>query len=547
MRRQSALVAILFCLTAVFSYGQGPEQEYVQIYLKIQDGDSLAAQGHSKAALQDYQEAQAELRQLANGYPRWNEKLVQFRLDYLQKQIEAVSAELPKPPAKEQPEAATKGSPGPATPPEKATPAAEAEPKVPPATVQQVGALQSQIQALSKANAQLEAKLKEALSAQPAPVDPRQLAETRARLVELEKENQLLKVTLDQRQKPAGPAQAPAQLTDQIKELQQKLAQQSKVIDALKLENEVLKKQSNASASAGGKTVADLQRKLDQTTANLATVQEERDNLRQQVEQLSKAQAGATNTSNNGIEPEALKKALEVAQARLAVYEANAVPYTPEELALFQKPKVEMSAETKPAKKSLADLPPGVGPLVGEAQRAFMARDYKKAEDRYNQVLRQDENNVYVLANLAATQFEMGDLAAAEKNVQKALTLDPDDAASLYLLGVLRLRQEKFDEALDALSRSAKLNPQNAVTQNSLGIALSQKGMRREAETAFRKALQLEPGYAEAHYNLAVEYALQNPPSKELARWHYQKALSGGHSRNETLEKKLEESASSSP
>jgi Flp pilus assembly protein TadD len=90
------------------------------------------------------------------------------------------------------------------------------------------------------------------------------------------------------------------------------------------------------------------------------------------------------------------------------------------------------------------------------------------------------------------------------------------------------------------LSRAAKIDPQNAETQNYLGITLSQKGLREAAEGALRKAIQLSPGYPSAHYNLAVVYATQQPPFRELARLHYQKAVAAGHPKNPELEKLFE-------
>ena len=99
----------------------------------------------------------------------------------------------------------------------------------------------------------------------------------------------------------------------------------------------------------------------------------------------------------------------------------------------------------------------------------------------------------------------------------------------MYLLGLLRYRQDRLDEALDALSLSAKYNPTNPATENFLGCVLADKGLRPAAETALRKALQSDPDYAEAHFNLAVVYAGNQPPSLELARWHYKRAMALGH------------------
>ncbi len=128
-----------------------------------------------------------------------------------------------------------------------------------------------------------------------------------------------------------------------------------------------------------------------------------------------------------------------------------------------------------------------------------------------------------------------------EKHIQAAVAQDPNDAFNLATLGYLKFKQEKYDEALDALSRAAKLDPENPEIQNYLGVTLSNKGLRSQAEAALRKAIGLNPNYADAQNNLAVIYISQTPPLVELARWHYQKALQAGHPHNPELEKMLAE------
>jgi tetratricopeptide (TPR) repeat protein len=135
--------------------------------------------------------------------------------------------------------------------------------------------------------------------------------------------------------------------------------------------------------------------------------------------------------------------------------------------------------------------------------------------------------------------MELNKLAEAEQNLTQALKLQPNDAFSLSLKGLVKFRQNDFDAALDLLSQAAVLDPKNAQTQNYLGLALSQKGLRIAAEAAFRKAVKLAPDYTVAHYNLAVFYATSDAPSPELARWHYQKALAAGHPKSAELEKML--------
>ncbi len=226
-------------------------------------------------------------------------------------------------------------------------------------------------------------------------------------------------------------------------------------------------------------------------------------------------------------------------RARLAVDEAQAIPYTPEELALFKQPAPQL-ANRDAEKKSIKELPGGSAQLVAEAQNYFLARQYDKAEDDYQKILQRDENNGLVLANLATIEMEQGKLDEAEKHISAAIAQSPNDAYNLSILGYLRFRQGKYDDALDALSRAAKLDPQNPEIENYLGVTLGHKGLRAQAETALRKAIQLDPNYGPAHNNLAVIYLNQSPPLVGLARWHYQKALDAGQPHNPDLEKILD-------
>ncbi len=226
-------------------------------------------------------------------------------------------------------------------------------------------------------------------------------------------------------------------------------------------------------------------------------------------------------------------------RARLAVDEAQAVPYMPEELALLKSSASVPAANTSGRKKSINELPKGSALLVAEAQNYFSAGDYDKAEADYRQILQRDPKNAPALANLAAIELQENKLADAETHITAALAQNPDDSYTLSTFGYLKFRQEKFDEAFDALSRAAKLDPQNPQIQNYLGVTLSHKGLRAQAETALRKAIQLAPNYASAHNNLAVIYLGEKPPMAELARWHYQKALELGQPRNPDLEKML--------
>lgn len=255
-----------------------------------------------------------------------------------------------------------------------------------------------------------------------------------------------------------------------------------------------------------------------------------------------KGLSGIFNRRNSGRAEEAqvaeLQNRIDTLRSRLEILEAEKIPYTDEEKKLFAEPGTgDQPANTLQAK--VATLPEGGTDDFKAGQAALVEAKYGEAEQKFLHVLKLDEENPLTLGNLALAQMEQGNYEGAEASLTRALKNDDEDAFSLSLIGTLRYRQKKFDEARDYLAKAVKLNPEDANAQHFLGSALNNLGQRKAAETALRKALQIKPGHAEAHHNLAVVYATQKPPFIALAKFHYDKAVAGGHEKNADLEKVL--------
>jgi tetratricopeptide (TPR) repeat protein len=535
MRHRFLLVAAILLASILLGRAEGVDERYVLIYNMIQEADGLNEAGQGREAAVRYLDAQKALKSLQADYPGWNGNVVTFRLNYIASKLDPLVQK---------------------TEPTNAPPVlAEGVPAAPASTNQllgQINEMQAEIKRLTKLNSELQDRVKEALSVQPAQLDPRELAKAEDQIRFLQKEKDLLKVSLEQeRAKSVAPASSGAldQERQILADVKRKLAEQTEATLALQKENEILKKQladSKPSAAIENPGSADLAQQLQSAKATLAELQTSNLTLRAEqillegrVAELAKQPKRGKSSAPR---PDDQARQLEVALARLAVYEAKPLPYTPEELALFKQPDLKASiTEPAPMKRSSKSLPPGAGPLVEEAVRAAEAEHYPEAEKKFQEVLRQDDKNLYILGNLAAVQLEQDRFADAEKTLAQAMAVDSHDPACLYTLGRLKYRQEKYDEALDALSLSAKLIPDEPRTQYFLGKTLIQKGNRTAAEAALRKAVHLRPNWADAHFSLAMVYATQQPPFKELAQWHYQKAIAAGLPRNLEFERLLEE------
>jgi tetratricopeptide (TPR) repeat protein len=362
----------------------------------------------------------------------------------------------------------------------------------------------------------------------------------------LRAENQLLKKQLSDLMAASS---AQAKLPDPARKLalaQAEIATLQSDKDILRLEKLALENRLKQGAARTVTTTVIPAPGKSEDLARIKQLEQERDELQKKLAAANKEMYGRNGQAVGGRIAE-MENQLAILRARVQVFETRQVPYTAEELALFKRPQVRLaSTDPRAGKKSVKELPPDSARLVAAAQRYFAAGQYDKAEVEYLQVLHRDERNGPVLANLALIQIELNRLDEAEKNIKRALIVAPDDAYNLLILGHLKLRQAKYDDAINALSRAAGLDPEDAQIQNFLGMSLCEKGLRGPGETALRKAIQLQPGYAEAHNNLAVVYITQQPPAVELARWHYQKALAGGHPNNPDLEKMLNAKATAS-
>src|SRR4051812_31039802 len=175
IRQLICMLGILFGALLWANAQNGPDDKYVFIYSLIQEGDGLKQKGEGKAAVDRYTQAEKSLKDLRALYPDWNKKIVDYRLDYLADRLQELSQF-----AVTTPTPAAPGAVGTETP----------NPGKLNVTLTQAPTLkemQDNLTRLNNENDLLKAKLKEALSVQPASTDPRELTKIEERVKALEK------------------------------------------------------------------------------------------------------------------------------------------------------------------------------------------------------------------------------------------------------------------------------------------------------------------------------------------------------------------------
>ena len=191
-----------------------------------------------------------------------------------------------------------------------------------------------------------------------------------------------------------------------------------------------------------------------------------------------------------------------------------------------------------PAQEAPAKFTPRIlAEAVAEGNRAFEAKDYATARRAYERVLSLDPHNQMGLVNLGLVEFYAGDSAKSEDLLKKAVRQRLETAPAWLTLGMIYMDQNRFPEALAALSQAALHDPDNPRVQNFLGVVIGREGWIYGAQQKLRRAVELDPAYADAHYNLAVFYLQEKPPATELAKRHYFKAIELGVEKDPSMEK----------
>ncbi|HJZ99539.1 MAG TPA: tetratricopeptide repeat protein [Candidatus Solibacter sp.] len=146
---------------------------------------------------------------------------------------------------------------------------------------------------------------------------------------------------------------------------------------------------------------------------------------------------------------------------------------------------------------------------------AVQAKDFDAAITNFTKASELDPKQVAVWAQLAdayvassqkktGADFDSG-MAKGIDAYQKAIELNPTDAATHNNFAIALGKARKFDDMQKELQKAAELNPQGAGGYfYNMGAMLTNAGQSEAAIEAFKKAISVDPNHAEAHYQLGV-------------------------------------------
>lgn len=125
----------------------------------------------------------------------------------------------------------------------------------------------------------------------------------------------------------------------------------------------------------------------------------------------------------------------------------------------------------------------------GAAGNPILAPKAKEALDRGMQALREDK------------------LDEAEKALEQAMELAPNNPNVLYVQGLLDLKRHEWTKAQGVLEKATQMEPNSARALAALGMALCNQKKYAEAIPPLEKSVQVDPSSGwETHWTLAESY-----------------------------------------
>lgn len=159
------------------------------------------------------------------------------------------------------------------------------------------------------------------------------------------------------------------------------------------------------------------------------------------------------------------------------------------------------NSELKNYKKAIQSLKDGMEFASDNAQRLdflsllgdayYYAKDYEKSNTSFEEALKINADNTYVLNNYAYyLSLRAENLERAEKLSKRANELRPDDRSYLDTYGWILFQQKKYPEAEFFLEKAARMGPKNATILEHYGDALFKMNKINEAVKQWETAKQ---------------------------------------------------------
>ncbi len=223
--------------------------------------------------------------------------------------------------------------------------------------------------------------------------------------------------------------------------------------------------------------------------------------------------------------------------------------------ALYLKGRISLAKGDGPGAVSkfwsvITDYPDHMGGYLGLASAHAMNKDFDMALDVLQTGLKKKPDAINILQAMVRINLAKKDMAAAEKNLKKIVSLDPqnlgaiaglgdfylamnryDDAMAQYetlktqekgeALGMLKTanalaRQDKLDQAIEEMTAGYEANSKSSVFITSLARLYMKEGRYAAAIEKFQEAVNVDPNNGLAWFGLTQAHEMRKEYSQAM-------------------------------
>lgn len=164
----------------------------------------------------------------------------------------------------------------------------------------------------------------------------------------------------------------------------------------------------------------------------------------------------------------------------------------------------------------------GASTFIERGWNKISLGEYAAAEETLNKALELAPDDLQAVSLLGWAQMLQDKFDDALLNFQKVLARDPQNALARINVGYICLKKRIFGEAIEHLSRAIRLDNDKKATLYAhfyLGLVYLERDMYEDAQTFFQKALALGPNLIEAYYELGRTYWFNGQRVDAIATW----------------------------
>ena len=134
------------------------------------------------------------------------------------------------------------------------------------------------------------------------------------------------------------------------------------------------------------------------------------------------------------------------------------------------------------------------------------AQQYGDASHAFEQVVRLRPDYADGYTNIALANFQWQKYAVSRANLEKSLTLAPENSRALYYLALVERNSGNLDAAVTDLRKVVDKFPRSRDARRELGFSYYQQHHYEEARAQYEALQDIDPDDLAAHYNLSILY-----------------------------------------